>query len=139
VQRRTLKLIRGYGNLTYEEQLKATHLSTLECRRLRGDLLKVFKILNGFDYIRLDIFFVKRADRTRGHSEKFFKQYSRLDIRKFSFSQRIVERWNRLPDKVVKSKDIIGFKSQLDKHMEQLGEHLISRRLPAPLPWTTEG
>ena len=51
VQRRTTKLIPGLRDLSYEEILKECGLTTLEMRRLRGDQIEVFKILNGHENI----------------------------------------------------------------------------------------
>ena len=38
-------------DLTYEERLKKCGLPTLDTRRLRGDQIEVFKILNGYENI----------------------------------------------------------------------------------------
>ena len=38
---------------------------------------------------------------TRGHSLKLVKEFSRTDIRRFSFSQRVANEWNSLPEWVV--------------------------------------
>ena len=48
--------------------------------------------------ILTEIFFVpiKEERRTRGHGVTLAKKQCRLDIRTFSFSQRIVNEWNRL-------------------------------------------
>ena len=59
VQRRTTKLIPGLRDLSYEERLKECGLTTLETRRLRGDQIEVFKILNGHENIDPNIFFSK--------------------------------------------------------------------------------
>ena len=45
-QRRATKLIPRLRDLRYEERLKECGLTTLETRRLRGDQIEVFKILN---------------------------------------------------------------------------------------------
>ena len=51
LQRRATKLIPGLRDLRYEERLKECGLTTLETRRLRGDQIEVFKILNGYENI----------------------------------------------------------------------------------------
>ena len=51
IQRRATKLIPGLIDLRYEERLKECGLTTLETRRLRGDQIEVFKILNGYENI----------------------------------------------------------------------------------------
>ena len=38
-------------NISYEMRLKECGLTTLETRRLRGDQIEVFKILNGYENI----------------------------------------------------------------------------------------
>ena len=48
VQRRVTKMIPSISALTYEERLKRTGLISLENRRVRADLMEVFKILKGF-------------------------------------------------------------------------------------------
>ena len=53
-----------------------------------------------------EIFFsVKEGRRTRGHGVTLPKKQYRLGIRKFSFSQRTVNEWNRL------SADYVGASS----------------------------
>ena len=57
IQRRATKLIPELRDLTYEERLKECGLTTLETRRLRGNQIEVFKILNGYENIDSNIFF----------------------------------------------------------------------------------
>ena len=97
VQRRAIKMIQKLRNISYEMRLKECGLTTLETRRLRGDQIEVFKILNGYENIDRNILLsVKEERRTRGHGVTLAKKQCRLDIRKLSFSQRTVNVWNRL-------------------------------------------
>ena len=53
VQRRATKLISDIKGCTYEERLSILKLTTLETRRLRGDLIEVFKMCKGFDNLEI--------------------------------------------------------------------------------------
>jgi len=65
VQRRAIQKL---TNINYEMRLKECGLTTPETRRLRGDQIEVFKILNGYENIDRNMFFtVKEERRTRGH------------------------------------------------------------------------
>ena len=46
VQKRATKLIISLKYLTYSERLKQLHLPTLKYRRLRGDMIEVFKMVH---------------------------------------------------------------------------------------------
>jgi len=46
------KLVPGLEKRTYEERLDLLGLTTLEERRLRGDMKEIFKILKAFMYRR---------------------------------------------------------------------------------------
>jgi len=70
--------------LHYEERLRHLGLMSLETPRVGGDLIEVYKFLNGGYTIDSDIFLNRPYDRAerRGHSKELFKRRSRLDIRK---------------------------------------------------------
>jgi len=52
VQKRATRLIINDRGLPYGERLTRLGLTTLETRRLRGDLIEVFKIFKGFDDVK---------------------------------------------------------------------------------------
>ena len=45
---------------------------------------------------------------------------SRLNLRKFSFSHRVVDGWNSLPSKVVEAIAVEQFKSETDEAWEDI-------------------
>jgi ribonuclease P/MRP protein subunit RPP40 len=117
IQRRATKMIPGFKDLSYEERLQRLRLPTLVYRRLRGDMIEVFKYMNNYYDVQVDGIF-KRAisTRTRGHSKKIFKQSSNRPLRSHFFSQRVVDRWNNLPETVVEAPSLNAFKNRLDSH-----------------------
>ena len=125
IQRRATKMIPELRDLSYEERLKECGLTTLETRRLRGDQIEVFKILNGYENIDRNMFFsLKKDSRTRGHEVKLVKDQCRLDIRKHSFSQRTINEWNKLSTDCVTASSVNMFKTRLT-HIS--GGRVISR------------
>jgi len=116
VQRRATKQIKGMKEKTYEERLKELKLPTLKYRRRRADMLQTFRIMHGVDDIEPERIFQRdREGRTRGHSMKLKKARVRTSGRTKTFSQRVVDSWNALPEEVVSSKDVNTFKNRLEK------------------------
>ena len=103
-QRRATKLIPGLRDLSYEERLKECGLITLETRGLRGDQIEVFNILNGYENIDSNIFF---EIKERWHNFTLVKKRSRLDVRKFSFSRRTINVWNKLSAECVQATAVL--------------------------------
>ena len=115
---------RGISDIyvSYEERLKECGLTTLETRRLRGDQIEVFKILNGYENIDRNMFFsLKKDSRTRGHEVKLVKDQCRLDIRKHSFSQRTINEWNKLSTDCVTASSVNMFKNKVDTYLRRAG------------------
>ena len=79
--------------------------------------------------ILTEIFFftVKEERRTRGHGVTLAKKQCRLDIRKFSFSQRTVNEWNRLSADCVGASSVNIFKNKIDIYLRRAGYSLIDR------------
>jgi hypothetical protein len=52
VQRRAMKLVVGTKGMSYEERFKFLDMTTLETRRIGGDLIEVFEILKGIEDVK---------------------------------------------------------------------------------------
>ena len=92
--------MRGANSYTYMERLDKLNLWTLEERRNRSDLIEV--VLSHDNH------------NLHGHKLKLYKSRSRLNTRKFFYSQH-VNVWNKLPSNVIEAETVITFKNRLDK------------------------
>ena len=122
IQRRATKMIPELRDLSYESRLLQCGLTTLETRRLRGDQIEVFKIVNGYEDVNRNMFFkLKEGSRTRGHKAALVKEQCRLDMRKYSFSQRVINEWNKLPNDCVNASSVNMFKNRIDRYLIRAG------------------
>jgi ribonucleases P/MRP protein subunit RPP40 len=119
VQRRATRMVSGFKDIHYEERLRRLNLTTLETRRLRADLLEVYKIITGREGVRENLLFTRIAEDsvTRGHSLKLSKRRFYTDLGKFSFGNRVVTEWNQLPTSVVQAPSVNIFKTQIDNYL----------------------
>jgi hypothetical protein len=65
VQIRATKLAVRTKGVSYEERLKFLDMTTLETRRIRGDLIEVFKILKGIEDVKEERFSTREKGCTR--------------------------------------------------------------------------
>ena len=72
-------------SLGYYERLRKLGLTTLETRRLHGDIIEVFKNFKGFENVSYNTYFMLSQSGLRGHAYKLYKPNFKLDIRIFSF------------------------------------------------------
>ena len=115
VQRRATKCLHSLSNLSYEEWLGRLDLYSLFCRRQRGDLIEVFKILNRYYDIEPTVFFtINNSSTTSGHQFK-------LLIRQHFFTNRVVNLWNSLCSSIVLAPTVATFKHRLDDFWYQSG------------------
>ena len=82
----------------------------------------MFKILNGYENIdSIIIFLFKESEITRGHNFTLAKKESRLDVRKYSFSQRTINVWNKLSTDCVHASSVNMFKNKIGKYLAKAG------------------
>jgi hypothetical protein len=82
---------------------------------LRGDLVETFKLYHGLVDAEWDTYFSSpKSDVTRNADRKIFVKYSRTNLRKNSYSNRVVHHWNKLPGSLKNAKTLNNVKNLLD-------------------------
>jgi hypothetical protein len=115
VQRRATKALKECQEMSYKERLKFLNLYSLKGRRLRGDLIQAFKIINDIDDTDVSSFFTFRQDcKTRNSDSKIFVEHANTNRRKYCFSNRVTNIWNSLPPTSKFTKSTNSFKNLLD-------------------------
>ena len=115
VQRKTIGMISGLKTKTYEERCKELGLETLEARRERQDLLETYKIrekqgkTNTGRLLLGNHVRTGAVTRSGADPNNIAVQRPRLDIRKYNFSVRAPETWNKLPSELKASETIKEF------------------------------
>ena len=110
------KLNIPYSN--YQQRLQMFNLESLESRRLKSDLIAVYKLLNNLIDLNPDDFLIRnninQKYNLRRHNQ--YLQYPKLSctsIRRTFFSVRVIKIWNCLPTEIVTSKCLSIFKQSL--------------------------
>ena len=116
VQRRATRILPELRGLDYEAKLLSLKLPTLTYRRLRGDVINMYKYIHGIYIIPLADNMLAQYGATRGQYFKLYKHHSRLNLRKHIFSQRTVDVWNSLPDDVATSPSLNILKHRIYYH-----------------------
>ena len=118
VQRRATRMLPDFEFLSYEERLRKLSLPSLKYRRLRGDLIHLYKIVHGL--INIDhrkLFDYSPITFTRGDRYKIFIIRCNSQIRQNSFIARTVKAWNNLRYSTKDSDTVNSFKNNVDKEL----------------------
>ena len=115
--RRATKLIPGLYDKQYKERLAAIKVPSMRYRRMRGDMILVYKILRGDNQSLRNLFMINEPG-IRGRNFELYKPLAQTTIRKHFFSIRAINNWNSLPYEVVNTVSLDSFKSKLDNAWE---------------------
>jgi len=118
IQHRVTRMIPKLKKLPYNERLKKMGLTTLEARRIRGDLIQLFKIFNGLECINLckkPMF--KSEGITRGHEQRYAREICTYEPQQNFLTNRSANKWNELPVEAINAKTLNEFKAKIDKWM----------------------
>ena len=114
------KTIQGIRNLTYKDRIKHVNLHSLERCMLNGDLIKMFKLVKGFNKGDISkVLIVKEKVRTRTNDFKLDKFRYKKNIGKNWFTNKVVEEWNKLSKHAVSARIVDTFKKRLDISMNE--------------------
>ena len=82
--------------------------------------------MNNLKGVNKDKFFRLNYRKSRGNSRKIIKFRPRLEVRKYSFGNRVVNAWNSLPDEAVVAPSVNIFKGFADKFVKFWGTDISS-------------
>ena len=119
VQKRALKAVSGLRSQAYEDRLAELKLPSLRERRKEIDMIQTFKLVNDESseqfFLRTD---GRRATRATTGTDNLVKGRSNHEYRANFFSTRVIDDWNKLPNKVKEAATAENFKRQYRRHLE---------------------
>ena len=79
-------------------------------------MIEIYKIVSGkYDSSVAPVFKFSHFNVTRGNDYKIETARTHYDLRKYYFTNRVVNAWNSLPNEIVKASSTNQFKNKLDK------------------------
>ena len=120
VQRTFTRRVCQRANITfsgYSDRLKLLDLESLEVRRIKRDLIFLYKILSNFvdvnfsDFFKINNFSSQSLRRHHFHINR--QAVAKTNVRHNFFTYRVIKYWNELPEDIVSSLTLDGFKSRL--------------------------
>jgi len=122
VQARMCRMIPELKGRSYQEQLSDLGILSLETRRLRYQLIMIYKMCKGF--INMDpseLFDMKNDRRLRGHAMNIVQKHANTSNRLNFFSVSAIPIWNSLSQYDVDAPTVLAFKSRLSNFFKMKG------------------
>lgn len=117
IYHRVTRMVKGYEHLSYAERLQGLNLFDFPYRRLRGDLILLYKIMSDDQHPLQELFIRQELRASRTHDVPLVVPHSRLNCRRYFFAVRVCFVWNSLPHHIVHSPNLNSFKTNLDAFM----------------------
>ena len=103
VQRNFTKKLSGLCNMTHLQRLNVCNIESLEERRIKIDLIWMYKILHNLISINLgNNIKLSVNSNNRGNMYKLYKCNFRFDVKNYFFCNRVINICNSLPNAVVR-------------------------------------
>ena len=102
-------------DISYSDRLSQLKLESLELRRLKTDLIMLYKIIKGLVDLDFKQFLVLNLNtfNTRGHAFRIAPECATVNCRRHFFTQRVTNIWNSLPADIVNFENLNAFKVSL--------------------------
>ena len=116
---KAFKYVQPSWSIALVHKLKWQNLPTLAFRRLRGDMIEIFKHFHTYDKPTLSQSFLPQKYPSRQHKFQLVQRKpkgGKRGLQQNSFYYRCQEIWNKLPSNVVDAEDINSFKNSLDAY-----------------------
>ena len=115
VQKRLCRIVPDIRHFSYRDQLKILGLLSLEARRIRYQMISLYKLHNGDTDLSLEDYFILKNDkRTRSHSRSIRAKFAKNNYRLNFFTVSAISKWNQLTDRDVCAPNVNSFKIILD-------------------------
>ena len=117
VQRLFTRRIPGLGDFSYPERLNILEMKSLEERRLRRDLVELFKIVtnrSGLDFGQI-LAYADDPNTSQANQLQINIKFRRTTLGQHSIFADAIRVWNRLPQKIVGFSSVSSFCSALEE------------------------
>uniref|UniRef100_A0A8D8TMU7 Uncharacterized protein n=2 Tax=Cacopsylla melanoneura TaxID=428564 RepID=A0A8D8TMU7_9HEMI len=122
IQRKATKISSKIRKFDYPKRMEILNLTTHEERRLRGDLIEIYKLSTNyyscFNTEENEFLTFNQSSR-RGHQMKLTKERTAKNTRSHFLTNRVFNEWNSLPERVIESTSVNQFKTLYDKCKKQ--------------------
>ena len=117
LHRRANRVVVKIKGINYQQRISLLRLPTLSCRRTRGSVIQIYKILTETYATKLTSRLSGTKSRvTRGNQSKTFFKRIRTELRMNLLTVKAPNDCNQPPDEAVSSQSLVCFKARLNKH-----------------------